>query len=36
MTSEDRRQFIRTLPLAELHRHFHGACLTINLTITNN
>jgi len=26
MTPEDRRAFILTLPLAELHRHFDGAC----------
>lgn len=26
MTSEERKQFIATLPLAELHRHFDGAC----------
>ncbi len=26
MTPEDRRAFIRTLPLAELHRHFDGSC----------
>ena len=26
MTPEDRRAFIETLPLAELHRHFDGAC----------
>jgi adenosine deaminase len=26
MTPEDRREFVRTLPLAELHRHFDGAC----------
>ena len=26
MTPEDRRHFIRTLPLAELHRHFDGSC----------
>lgn len=26
MTPESRRQFVATLPLAELHRHFDGAC----------
>ena len=26
MTAEDRRAFIRTLPLADIHRHFDGSC----------
>lgn len=26
MSPEDRRQFISTLPLADLHRHFDGSC----------